>query len=87
MNALSWLAGFPNRVGVPKSTASAHSRSPCAASVMWAVSWRCRSHSGRAPTASGGAVSATLRSRTSAPAFSAPPAAARARACTVPVEL
>ena len=54
---------------------------------MSAVASRCSPHSGLEAMASGGAVSATLRTRTFAPAFSAPTAAACARLCTVPVAL
>ena len=79
MNALSWLAGLPKRVGVPNSTASAHSRSPRPASATSAVSWRCCAQAGFALIASGGAVSAILRRRTCAPAFSTPSAAVAPR--------
>lgn len=87
MNCRSWAAGLPKRAGVPNSTASAHSRSPCPASATSAVSRRCRAQAGWASITSGGAVPAALRSRTCAPAFSAPSTAARARACAWPLVL
>jgi hypothetical protein len=87
MYALSWLDGLPNRVGVPNSTASAHRRSSRVASTTSAVSSTCWLQAGLVLIAAGGASSTTLRSRTSAPAFSAPSAMACARVCTLPVAL
>jgi hypothetical protein len=87
MNARSWLVGPPNRVGVPNSTTSAQSTSSRLGRAMSAVSWTCWFQAGIALITSGAAVSATFRSRTSAPAFSAPSAAACARAWMVPVAL
>ena len=87
MNVRSAAAGLPKRAGVPNSTASAQARSSRPASATSAVFRRCSAHAGLALIAAGGAISATLRSRTLAPAFSAPSAAACASACTVPVAL
>lgn len=72
MTCFSRAVGGPYRVGVPHTIASAHSGS------SWAASGRCRvsdawvDHSSFEAIASAGGNSATCRSRTSAPAGSAP---------------
>ncbi len=44
MNCFNWLAVLPNRVGVPKMTASAHSMSATVATGMSLVTVACADH-------------------------------------------
>ena len=69
---------LPNRVGVPKATASAHSRSSRLALGSSFIFSTKAFQSSRDSTASLGAVSSTMRTRTSAPASRAPSPAASA---------
>ncbi len=62
---------FPNRVGVPKITASAHSTSSGVATGVSALAAACAAHASLLAMASAGASSVTFSSRTSAPAFAA----------------
>lgn len=70
MNCLSWLETLPQRVGVPKSTASAQTMSSAVAVGSFFVRSKCWLQAALEAIASSGASSATCRTRTSAPAFS-----------------
>ena len=86
MNCLSCEATLPKRVGVPNAYASAQIRSSCEATgTVFRTDSRCSRQAGFWSMASSGAISATRRRRTSAPAFSAPSATACASLCTLPV--
>jgi hypothetical protein len=85
MNCLSCEETLPKRVGLPMITASAQSTSSGVASAMSAVAATFAAHCSFEAMASCGASSVTRRSRTSAPAFSAPAAIWRASWVTLPV--
>jgi hypothetical protein len=86
MNCFSWAETLPKRVGVPNSTASAHSMSSGVASGTPAVAAWLSAQAGLDSMADCGASSAALTSRTSAPAFRAASRSSRASSAVVPVE-